>query len=152
MRIFSPLLVSCVLLTLGLTGCGPGSGADKTPLAPVSGTVKLDGAPAADVGVMFFPVGSTPGSRTYYGSTDQSGRYELSAGGAQKGAPVGEYKVTCSKFLKPDGSPFKSDGQSPELAGAKESIPPRYSDQSQTELKATVKDGGATIDLELKSK
>ena len=105
-------------------------------MVPVSGTVKLDGQPAAGVGVMFFPVGMTRGT-TYYANTDQSGRYELQASDGQKGAPVGEYKVTCSKYVMPDGSPFTSDGSmSPEMAGAKELLPPKYSDQSQTELTA----------------
>jgi hypothetical protein len=53
----------------------------------------------------------------------------------------------------PDGSPFTSDGSmSPEMAGAKELLPAKYSDQSQTELKATVPAGGGTVDLEVTSK
>jgi hypothetical protein len=134
-----------------LTGCG-GGGPDQPKLVPVSGTVKLDGQPAAGVAVMFFPTGATRGT-TYYANTDPSGQYELLAADGQKGAPVGEYKVTCSKYVMPDGSPFTSDGtESPEMAGAKELFPPRYSDQSGTELKATVPDSGGKFDFEVTSK
>lgn len=153
MRFLSLLLVFGTLLAFGLSGCGPNPNAGQPPTVPVSGTVKLDGAPAADVAVMFFPVGSTRGNKTYYANTDQNGRYELSAGADQKGAPAGEYKVTCSKYVKADGSPFTSDGtQSPEMAGAKEAFAPRYSDQQQTTLKATVPEQGGTFDFEIKSK
>ncbi|NLF72428.1 MAG: carboxypeptidase regulatory-like domain-containing protein [Candidatus Anammoximicrobium sp.] len=150
MRFFTALIFSCAMLTLGFSGCA--EKASGPALVPVSGTVKLDGEPAADVGVMFFPSGMTAGT-TYYANTDAGGRYELQASSGQKGAPVGEYKVTCSKYVMPDGSPFKSDGSmSPEMAGAKEMLPPKYSDQSQTELKATVPAGGGAVDLEMTTK
>lgn len=153
---FSSVLLSCSVLIFGVTGCGGGGrSADQLKLVPVSGTVKLDDKPAPGVAVMFFPLGSAPGL-TYYANTDQSGRYELLAGVGKtgsKGAPAGEYKVTCSKYVMPDGSPFTSNsGESPELAGAKELLPPWYSNQMQTQLKATVPDKGGTCDFELKSK
>lgn len=151
MRFFSGWLLSCGILIVGLTGCG-GGGADQLDLVPVSGVVKLDGQAAPGIAVMFFPAGVTRGT-TYYANTDSSGRYELQASNGRQGAPVGDYTVTCSKYVMPDGSPFTSDGtQSPEMAGAKELLPPRYSDQSQTELKATVSDGGGTFDLDVTSK
>lgn len=132
-------------------GCGGGRSADQPDLVPVSGTVTVNGEPGAGVQVMFFPVEGTRGN-TCYGNTDATGRYELAAGSEQKGAPAGKYKVTCSKYVLPDGSDFKSDGsQSPEMAGAKELFPPRYSDQSQTELEATVPAGGGTLDFDLKT-
>lgn len=150
MRFFSILLLICAVTILGLSGCG--GGAAGPDVVPVSGTVKLDGQPAAGVGVMFFPVGMTRGT-TYYANTDASGRYELQGSDGRKGAPVGEYKVTCSKFVMPDGAPFTSDGtQSPEMAGAKELVLPKYSAESQTELKANVAAGGGTFDFEVTSK
>jgi hypothetical protein len=156
MRSFSVLLLSCAALILGLTGCGGGGrSAAGLKLVPVSGTVTLDDKPAPDVSVMFFPLGSAPGL-TYYGNTDQNGRYQLVAGVGKtgsKGAPAGEYRVTCSKFVMPDGSLFRSNGnESPEMAGAKELLPPRYSSQMQTELKATVPAGGGPCNFDLKSK
>jgi hypothetical protein len=151
MRFFSILLLGCGVLILGMTGCG-GGGADQPDLVPVSGTVKLEGQPAPGIAVMFFPVGVTRGT-TYYANTDSSGLYTLQASNGQQGAPVGEYKVTCSKYAMPDGAPFTSDGtESPEMAGAKELLPPRFSNQSQTELKATVPTGGGTIDFEVTTK
>jgi len=142
--------LSSAVLILVIMGCG-GGGAEQPDLVPVSGTVTMDGQPAADVGVMFFPTGVTRGT-TFYANTDSSGRYELKASNGQKGAPVGEYNVTCSKYVMPDGSPFTSDGtQSPEMAGAKELLPRSYSDPSQTELKATVPAGGGILDFDVKS-
>ena len=142
----------CVISLLTVAGCGGGRSSDQPDIVPVTGTVTLDGEPAASVGVMFFPTGATPGT-TYYANTDDSGHYELLAGGGGKGAPAGEYKVTCSKYVNPDGSPFTSDtGESPEMLGAKESLPPKYSDQSKTELKATVPAGGGTVDFAITSK
>ena len=154
MRLDGIGLAICALLMLAVPGCGQGGrSADQPALVPVSGTVTLDGEPAPGVGVMFFPVGATRGA-TCYANTDQAGRYELLAGGAeQKGAPVGEYKVTCSKYVMPDGTPFTSDGsESPEMAGAKEAFPAKYSQQDTTELKATVPEGGGTIDFDLTTK
>ena len=52
----------------------------------------------------------------------------------------------------PDGSLFTSDGEmSPEMAGAVEMFPARYSDQTQTELEVDVAPGGGTFDFELES-
>lgn len=151
MRLLTVPLLICGLLVLVSSGCG-GGGPAGPDVVPVSGTVKLDGQPGAGIGVMFFPTGMTRGT-TYYANTDASGKYELQASDGKKGAPVGEYRVTCSKYVMPDGSPFTSDGSmSPEMAGAKELLPPKYSDQSQTELKATVPAGGGTVDLEVTSK
>ena len=69
-------------LVLGSLGCGDAK--NKGPqldLAPVAGTVTLDGQPLADADVAFYLEGAaTPG---YYGSggkTDAQGRYALQTG------------------------------------------------------------------------
>lgn len=147
MRRFSIGLLGSVLLMFG--GCGGGRSADLPKLVPVSGTVTLDGKPVAGASVNFVPAGKTRGGMCY-GMTDDNGRYELLAGDRQKGAPAGEFRVTCSKWIRADGSPFTSDGtQSPEMAGAKQMLASRYSDQARTELKATVPDTGGTFDFAL---
>jgi len=136
---------------LTLTGC-PDSGGVETPdLVPVSGTVKLDGEPVEGVSVMFGSAG--------VGESDANGRYELVfQGGSDEGVPVGDYTVTCEKWVMPDGSLFKSstgDGGeviSPEMADAKLAIPAAYRAEDTSRLTATVPAGGSdSIDIELAS-
>ena len=153
MRIQSVALPTCALLLLALAGC-PGGGAsrDLPDLVPVGGTVTLDGKPLSGAHVTFVPVGSTPGWACT-GLTDASGHYEVMADAEHKGAPVGEFKVTCTKWVTEDGSDFQSEmGVNPMEAGALELLPPKYSDESETELKATVPAGGSdSINFDLSS-
>ena len=71
-----------------LAGCGGG-------LAPVSGTVTLDGEPVAGAKVTFLPAG--PGIPAT-GTTDATGRYQLRIGSGRTGVPRGRYGVTVSKL------------------------------------------------------
>lgn len=69
-----------------------------------------------------------------------------------KGLPVGEFQVVCNKWVLADSSDLPPDTTAPpwEL-GAKELLPPRYSDETRSQLKAIVPPGGGTIDFALKS-
>lgn len=121
-------------------------------LAPVSGTITLDGQPLANTTITFVGIGTT-NSTGCGGATDSSGKYTLRTAHNGDGAPLGEYKVVISKLKKPDGSDFPLDSPvGPIDAGADESLPPKYSDAEKTELTATVPAGGGTIDFALKSK
>ena len=154
MRIQSVALLTCALLLLALAGCpGGGAGRDQPDLVPVGGTVTLDGEPLSGAIVTFLPVGTTPGWGCT-GLTDASGRYEIMADAEHKGAPVGDFKVAITKWVMEDGSDFQSaEGLSPMEAGALELLPPKYSDEAETELKATVPAGGSdSISFELTSK
>ncbi len=89
---------------------------------PVTGTVKMDGAPLADAMVLF----TDPSVRqSAVGRTDASGTFALSF--LDKiGAPVGNYKVSISK-----------QGKSTEIDGLFiEQVPARYN--RATELTAQV--------------
>ena len=145
-------IVFCGLFLAVLAGCDSGTG-DLPELVPVSGAVTLDGAPAAGVNVTFIPIGSTAGGASY-GATDAGGKYELKSNDGRPGAAVGEFKVVCSKWVMPDGSDYVGvpGGPSPMEAGAAEKLPPKFSDETATTLKATVPAGGGTIDLEVTSK
>jgi len=151
MRIQSVALLVCALLLLGLTGCPGGASRDQPDLVPVSGTVTLNGEPLAGAEVAFIPTGSTGGTGAF-GSTDASGHYELNSGG-QTGAPVGEFKVAITKWVMQDGSDFEpEEGVSPIDAGAQNALPPKFGDETATQLTATVPDGGSdSIDFELTS-
>lgn len=145
MRIHSVVLCICALFLSPLAGCGGGVVKKGPALVPVDGTVTLDGKPLAEASVMF-------GAGSAFGQTDATGHYELKAQGAKKGCPVGDYKVVVEKWVKADGSVYQSaEGISPMDAGAKQTIPPQYSDMEKTELKAKVTESGGKFNFELKS-
>lgn len=80
---------------LGAIGCGKSVG----PVAPVSGTVTMDGKPLPDASVAFFPDASH-GNKTSVMSRGQSGpdgvyhlATESSTGAHAEGTPPGWYKV-----------------------------------------------------------
>ncbi len=158
MRLFLPYskLFYTFVLSLGLL---PGCTKAKVPpfeLVPVSGVVTLDGTPLAGATVAY--TCEVPQAAYYGGAavTDDAGRYRLLSG-PHPGALVGAYKVTVSRMAGKDGLPVQTqegiDKEQLRLQGAlTETIPPRYSDQQQTELKITVETGKADgYDLALKS-
>jgi hypothetical protein len=80
-----------------LAGCG----GERFPVAPVSGTVTLDGQPLAGARVGFEPrrtdesINAGPGS---YATTDAEGRYRLETLDGRRGAVVATHDVTLSTF------------------------------------------------------
>lgn len=148
-----------LLLTAALlTGCGGGDNGPEYAehLVTASGTVTSAGAPLPGATVTFHPSGA--GGVTASGVTDAEGRYRLytAVPGASAddtlGAVVGDYKVTVSRILMPDGSPVPA-GTTPADAMAEdatESLPPRYSDPETTELTMSVPEAGSdSLDLKL---
>ncbi len=147
MRIHFVVFCCCALLLSPLfAGCGGAKVPQGPKLVPVEGTVTMDGKPLAEASVMF-------GTGQGIGETDANGRFELKSIGGKKGCPVGEFKVIIEKWVKADGSVYRSaDGISPMDAGAKQQIPARYSDPEKTELSASVKEGGNNkFEFQLKS-
>src|SRR5258708_35488040 len=92
----------------GFLCVGCGESGPKPPiekLVPVTGTVKLGGAPAAGIRVSFIPSGATSGNGAF-ALTDESGEYELLHNATQEpGTPAGNYSGQFSKFVMPDGTP-----------------------------------------------
>ncbi len=120
---------------LGLWGCG-GSGVKVPPLGKVEGTVTLDGQPLANAAVSFQPVDGKGGPSQ--GITDSEGKYSLIHVPGHPGATISEHMVRITG--KPADAP----------ASQKETVPPKYNDQSQ--LKVTVEEGDNTHDFNLESK
>lgn len=83
------LLVAPVILA----GCGPAARIDTHP---VSGTVLVDGEPAADVVVRFHhqDPGVTGDARSPAGKTDAEGHFRLTTAVDAEGAMAGSYRVT----------------------------------------------------------
>jgi hypothetical protein len=118
------LLFGAVLLGT-LTGCG------QSETVPVTGTVMLNGQPAANADVLFTP---TKG-RLASGSTDAAGRFTLSTNKPNDGAVPGDHKVTVVEYYPPGKPPPMT------ATGAPSRFPAIYADVSQTPLKAKVERG-----------
>jgi hypothetical protein len=131
-------------LVLSFAGCG---GNEK--IAPVSGIVKLNGKPAADIEVIFQPVTesvATPGPAAF-GVTGPDGRYTAKVVGEDKpGATIGKNQVLFSG--RAPAEDFSEDGKKrgkPAVA-----IPPRYSTESKMMFDVPAK-GTNSADFELTS-
>jgi hypothetical protein len=154
-----------LLCVLSLTwGCGGGGASDRPKTYPVSGTVKLNGAPVKDAVVTFQLDG---GKESAVGSTDADGKYALSTFGSKDGAVAGQYKITITKFDAPPAPttpppgqiapPGLSDSYAPPAGGGKAGgapknlLPPKYANAESSALRATVNESGPnTFDFDLK--
>ncbi len=137
-------LFSCLMIgaVVAIAGCSSSTGPET---AMVSGTVYLDGAPAAAVDVKFMN-----GTHSAFARTDAEGNFELATGAA-----VGENTVYFSKF---DGAGFElnpdegmDEGQLmamrdpgvPSVKAPKQLIPAPYSDPGKTTVSFVVPSGGS---------
>jgi hypothetical protein len=150
-----------ILTVLGLSlvlcgGCG-----DSLPVAPVSGTITLDGQPLAGASITTQPVATNspnpgPGS---FGQTDDQGRFELElVKPARKGAIIGDHRVMISKAgtvsSEPEqsatGEPVWSDDPRGNRQPTGGNWPARFTDGS---LQLTVpREGTDQANFDLKSK
>ena len=116
-------------ITLANSGCS--SKGDRPELAPVAGTVTLDGKPLARATVVFHPeIGKVSRAKT-----NDDGHYQLVYLRDIMGAKLGEHMVSITTWTEED---------------RRERLPPRYHQQS--ELKAEVTDGKNTFDFDLSSR
>jgi hypothetical protein len=104
-------------------------------VAPVSGTVTLDGAPLKRASVMFHPEGGRPS----YGVTNEQGHYVLEYTATQLGAEVGKCRVSISTASQ------NEDGSQ----ATKELVPQRYFKEAPIEVQVEAKNN--TIDIPLTS-
>ncbi len=137
-----PLLVPLVVLvSLLAAGCG-GSDVD---LAPVKGTVTLDGEPLAGARVEFDPdpgevVRGKPTGSASYGVTDSSGRYTLLYTHEQEGALLGKHTVRITTRA------MTVDADGKEVL-VPERLPPKF--HLNSELTREVTPGSNTFDFPL---
>jgi len=125
-----------------LTGCGsdpPYKGPQRFPL---SGKVTFDGMPV-DGGTISF-IG--PGKSNPSGGSISSGTYEVPE---DRGANADTYRVEIH-WLKPTGEKVKDEDTGGMVDVVKEVIPAKYN--TQTQLKADVKEGNTKFDFDLSSK
>lgn len=141
----APLLV--VGLSLVLSGS---AGCSQKPyeLAPVSGTVTLDGEPLAGAAVNFQPVRSRgndnpgPGSS---GRCDGDGRYQLTTIHGDPGAVVGQHRIRIYSDRQPVDSSRDESGPAP-----RDLMPDRYNTRTELTLDVTP-DGTSQADFSLTS-
>lgn len=149
-------VAACVLLVpiwIVAAGCGKPEGPEY---AKVTGTVTVDGKPAAGVNVTFHP-DATKGTKgpVSAATTDDQGKFVLHGPGGKEGAVVGWYKVTVE--CPPDPGMFSSpSGPTEEKSGPPKpkdcNVPKKYADITKTDLTFEVKAGQEnTINIDLKS-
>lgn len=138
-------------------GCG---GNAPTPefmehLVPVTGKVTMNNQPLGGATVTFHPADSRSLAVTAYGATNPDGTYEMKTvavgHGPQEGAVEGDYVVTISKIAMQDGSPIPvgmSEADA-EAEGAREVVPPQYSQPDRSRLKAQVARDSGSHDFDL---
>ncbi len=138
-----------IVALLGLvclaSGCG---GGDSYKVAPVSGTLTVDGKPVAGIVVTFQPAavsGHNPGPGST-GKTDENGKFTLLFATKERkpGAAVGKHRVTFATWAEEQGD------VTPRGGGAKELVPRKYLGQP---MEFEVKAGGTDkADFPLTSK
>jgi hypothetical protein len=152
-------ILPAIFAILLMAGCNQG----HDNIAPVSGTVTLDGQPAPNVMVTFVPEG---GGAASTGVTDASGNYTLTYIDS-KGALIGKHRVSVTSVASAgsaSSAPTNVSSDDPNYANraqgdyaamsaqqsAKEVIPERYNTNS--ELVKEVTAGENVINLELTTK
>jgi hypothetical protein len=141
---FAPLAAA---LLFGAAGCGGGKSWAVNDR--VEGTVKLDGAPLANVLVQFVPdVDPKTQAPTASGYTDDKGQYTLTFDNQRPGAVVGKNYVVVLRGRTAGGGVDDRDPQARQApAGA--ALPEAYSLAAKTPLTVEVTADRHTYDLAL---
>lgn len=128
----SPNTILLLFFLLALVGCGGGAPADMPELGEVSGVIKVDGEPQANILVSFQPEQGRPSM----GVTDENGEYTLKYTQAESGAKVGKNLVTIST-KPPEESSTEGCGCS-EDEGFLDPIHPKYNTEAIDNPEMTV--------------
>ena len=93
------VILTCLNLSL-LCGCG----SDLPPIAPLTGTVTMDGKPYANGSLVFTP---TNGGRPSLAATDENGKFKAMYNLKTSGALIGQHKVTFEPGGEVEQDEFK---------------------------------------------
>lgn len=135
--------IFALCLLTSIPGCG--GGPDDTPdLGSVSGTIKVDGQPKADLQVQFQPDEGRPST----GKTDDSGGYTLQYSMDEDGAKVGKGLMTI-KSTPPESSDCSCCGEGGQ--SFVDPIPPQWNTNAANnpKLQIEVKPGSNTFDFDI---
>jgi hypothetical protein len=131
-----------ILIVVALAGGLPGCGGEMK-VAPVAGTVTLDGQPLERASVLFQP---DHGGRPSFAVTDPSGNYRLLYSMNEEGAEVGAATVKITTRLQAEDANGEYRDNAPR---ATERVPARYAKEP---VKVTVEPKSNTINIDLTSK
>lgn len=122
-------VATSVLLAV-CAGCsGEPRGGPRVETFPVTGTVLVNGAPAAGLLVAVYPQGNSEINHQLVCSTDDQGKFTLGTYEAADGLPAGEYKLT---FEWMEGAM---------LGPKKDKLKGAYVDPAKSEFSVTVTEG-----------
>jgi len=116
------------ILSLSVPLCAIGCRPSET--VPVTGAVTMNGQPVNQAEVIFTPAKG----RVASGVTDDGGKFALSTNKAGDGAVPGEHVVSIGEYYPPGKPPPMSGGPPPR-------VPRKYTDMTQTSLRAKVERG-----------
>jgi len=132
-------LVLCLSIAVGVvaTGCSGGGPA----VAPVTGTVTLDGQPLANASVTFQPIaeGSVDAGPASTATTDAQGAFVLKTAEGEEGAVVGKHRIMV---FSAGGGAGPQDEDNIYGSAPAEKVPAQYN--TQTTLEFEVPPGGST--------
>ena len=132
------------------TGC---QSSDHVDLAPVAGTVTVDGKPVEQGTIMF----EKTGARSATGQIRDGKIVDVTTYDVNDGAPIGSHRVavfvTGAAKTAVNDNPGQVQKFDPNYMGGGSLIPSRYNDPAKSTLTADVKDGGPNeFKFELSSK
>jgi hypothetical protein len=132
------LVLFALACMLAVVGCNK-QGLSVPRTAPVSGTVLFKGKPAVGVKVTFHPQFDMGAIKfTPNGETGKEGRFTLSTGAPNDGAPPGDYTVTF-ELLRGGADKAGRDIEVDVWKG-------KYSDPAKSTLKVTIKSGDNNLE------
>jgi hypothetical protein len=139
------LLSNYVLTVCCIVGCG------SAGYHPVSGKATYKGEPMTGAQLFFHPVGDKSPTAIRPGAqVKPDGTYEVMSMG-QRGAPVGEYRITVFwSGPKKEGAKKPGFGGGAEEGGGPNFIKPPYSDPDNSPLTAKIQAGSNSIPVEIK--
>lgn len=129
-----------------LAGCG----GESSDLVQATGTITVDGKPAAGAGVTYFPSTTTDATTVASGAADQNGKYTLMSD-VKPGIAPGNYKVSV---IWRDPAKQKETAMSMgEIKDPPDLLKGRYADPNRSKLTAEVTDSTTELPaLELTTK
>jgi hypothetical protein len=137
----TPTAAALGAVLLLLAGCG-----QTAPRVKVSGVVRREGRPLADVLVTFLPDSKNTSGGRAVGVTDAEGRFHLRGENQQEGALPGGYVITIED-LAIYAAPRSEDGTVLSLPPPR--FPPLYSDPLKTKLRRSIAADELALELDV---